>query len=108
LSAVESLTEPLPSGHRLPASEKVAVPFAVHRSKTNELPVYTEFKNKKARHSTIVRKISGDLDAFEQELRKLVGARPVIKQRAGSFEIYTHNNEVFANLIRDYLLRLGF
>jgi hypothetical protein len=96
-----------PGGHRPPAATRIDVPFTVHRSKNNELPVYTEFKNKKARQSTVIRRISGDVDAFQAELRKLVGPKPVIKQRVASIEVFA-NGDATTLLLKDYLLRLGF
>ena len=46
---VEKLSPPLPSGYQPPAPEPLpGLPFFVHRSTVGgELPVYSEFKNKK-------------------------------------------------------------
>ncbi len=80
------------------------LPFHVHRTQFGELPVYSEFKNKKARVSTLVRRVTGDMEGFETELRTVVGPKPVIKRRVASFEVFGDHKTVLA----DWLLRCGF
>jgi len=41
--------------------EKPDLPFFIKRSKYNNLPVYTDYKNARSRKITIIRKIKGDL-----------------------------------------------
>ena len=41
--------------------EKPNLPFFIKRSKYNNLPVYTDYKNAGSRKITIIRKIKGDL-----------------------------------------------
>jgi hypothetical protein len=40
------------------------LPFAVKRTHTNNLPVYTDFANDRSRKHTIVRLISGDIEVY--------------------------------------------
>lgn len=49
------------------------LPFCVHRSSRGELPVYSEYKDRKARVLTLVRRVSGDMNQFESEGRDVVG-----------------------------------
>jgi hypothetical protein len=107
---VESLAPAMPSGYRPAAPAPAAqLAFHVHRSRVAgglgaELPVYTEFKNKKARVSTVIRNVSGDMNAFEEQLRRVVGDRPVIKRRVASFEVFGG----YHGQINEWLTRLGF
>lgn len=41
--------------------EKPNLPFYIKRSKYNNLPVYTDYKNAGSRKITIIRRIKGDL-----------------------------------------------
>ncbi|XP_020614284.1 uncharacterized protein LOC110052497, partial [Orbicella faveolata] len=50
-----------PSGWVPSATEKPNLPFFIKRSKYNNLPVYTDYKNARSRKITIIRKIKGDL-----------------------------------------------
>jgi hypothetical protein len=50
-----------PSGWRPPAQLTKDIDFFVFRSKTNNLPVYTEFRCGRQRKFTIIRKVEGDL-----------------------------------------------
>ncbi len=107
---LEQLAPSFPSGYRpvAPAAAE-GLAFHVHRSRVAEgrgagLPVYSEFKNKKSRVSTVIRSVSGDLAAFEAELRKVVGEKPVIKRRVASFEVFGGHHD----LIVEWLTRLGF
>ncbi len=107
LLAPEKLAPVFPSGFRGPAPSGPleGLPFFVHRSTIGgELPVYSEFKNKKARASVVIRRVSGDLDEFEKHLRRVVGEGPVIKRRVASIEVFGRHEAV----IREYLLKLGF
>lgn len=106
LLPVEALSPVAPSGWRAPAPQVApTLPFRVHRSHANELPVYTEFKNKKARVSTVVRRVSGDLEAFQQELQRVVGPNATIRRRVASFEVY---GEGHAPIISEWLIQCGF
>ena len=83
LAAVEAVTEsdsaqpgapdPLRPSHVAPATQPqmpVSPPlYHVARSKTNNLPVYTDFKRGGNLHLTSVRKITGDLQQLRDELR---------------------------------------
>jgi hypothetical protein len=104
----DKLAAVAPSGYRGPApgGPLEGLRFAVHRSSVGgELPVYSEFKNKKARPSVVVRRVSGNMDELERHLRHVVGEKPVIKRRVASLEVFGRDYE---QPIKDYLLKLGF
>ena len=44
----------------------------IERTTSNNLPVYTDFRNGGMRKITVVRKIYGDVDEFKSELSKIV------------------------------------
>merc|ERR1711998_640914 len=54
--------------------------FVVTRTKSNCLPVYSDFKNGRTRHLTVVRRIRGDVEAFEKELSRVCGGEAVIRK----------------------------
>lgn len=62
-----------PSGWVPPATEKPNLPFFIKRSKYNNLPVYTDYKNAGSRKITIIRKIKGDLKALDDCLKYHLG-----------------------------------
>ena len=47
------------------------------RSRTANLPVYTDFRNGRTQVVTVVRRYSGNVHALAQELRRLLGGAPV-------------------------------
>lgn len=48
------------------------MPFNISRTFNNNLPVYIDYKNKRNIKRTIIRKIEGDVNAFANEVRKVV------------------------------------
>lgn len=78
-------------------------PFFVHRTHTNMLPVYSEYKQKHQIKSTIIRNISGNVDDLAKEIQKITSN--------SHYEIKTGKIEVkglHVEKIKHYLCRLGF
>ena len=86
-----------------PLGNTTDLPFQIERTNTNNLPVYTEFKNYKRDSYTVVRKVSGDVETLVQELSK-VTSNSAIYTQTGSLKIKgLHTKE-----IKRYLYGLGF
>lgn len=86
-----------------PLGNTLSLPFQIERSHTGNLPVYTDFKSKRTGKFTVLRKITGDVDALEEELKK-VTSNSTIEQKAGRLVI-TGMHQQALNI---YLHRLGF
>jgi len=56
----------------LPIEERVETPFHIERTKSGNLPVYRDYKNQRYRVYTEIRMITGDVNAFVEELGKIV------------------------------------
>ena len=70
-----------------PVSEEAAeIPFSVSRTKTSNLPVYTDYKQGSMRQRTIIRNITGDFPKFKEELSKVVSNSPM-EEKMGRVEI---------------------
>ena len=62
-----------PSGWVPPADPPPDLPFAVERSRTNNLPVYVSYKRNRQYAITTVRKVRGDLKLLEKLVRERIG-----------------------------------
>ena len=62
------------------------LPFNVDRTYRNNLPVYTELKDGGNRKSTEIRLITGDIQAFKEELAKIVSNED-IKEKMGKVSV---------------------
>lgn len=88
--------------HPEPLGPLEPLPFHVERSISGNLPVYVRYRNQRAIKRTIVRKLSGDIDAFSRELRKVV-SNNLINIKVGRVEVPGIHRES----INTWLLRLG-
>ena len=79
------------------------LPFNVSRTFNGNLPVYTEFRNNRARHLTVVRRITGDVEEFKEELAKVVSNAPIY-DKIGRIEV----KGLHSYIIKVWLRRLGF
>lgn len=79
------------------------IPFKILRTHVGNLPVYTEFKNDRNQKTTIIRKITGDVEEFKKELSKVV-SNYEIHEKIGRVEVKGLHTEV----IKTWLIRLGF
>eukprot|EP00794_Sanderia_malayensis_P019993 gene19993-21953_t len=95
-----------PSGWVPPADPRPDFPFQIRRSRTNNLPVYTDYKTGRTRIITQVRKVSGDLKALEDCLRLKLGddVSYQINELTSSVKIKGHHKKE----ITKWLLELGF
>jgi translation initiation factor 1 (eIF-1/SUI1) len=65
--------------------------------------VYTDFRNGGMKKVTIVRRLTGDIDEFTAELKKVVSNSPV-EEKIGRVEISGMHSEK----VKLWLRRLGF
>ena len=79
------------------------LPFDVVRTHKGNLPVYTDRRAGGQRKVTVVRKIYGDIDAFKEELSKIVSNSP-IEDKQGRLEVSGFHTQK----IKLWLTRLGF
>lgn len=99
--AIEKLSYAYP--HPAPLKPLEVLPFEVERTSTGNLPVYVEYNANHNIKRTIIRKINGDVDAFCEELQKVV-SNYEIRKKIGYIEIPgVHKESVF-----HWLIRLGF
>ena len=75
----------------------------MERTNSGNLPVYIDYKNERNVKRTVIRKVSGDIDAFCDELKKVVSNYD-IKQKVGRVEIPGVHRES----VNTWLLRMGF
>jgi large subunit ribosomal protein L49 len=88
--------------HEPPLGVLQQLPFHVERSISGNLPVYVRYRNQRAIKRTIVRKLSGDIEAFSQELTKVVSNNK-INIKVGRVEVPGIHRES----INTWLLKLG-
>lgn len=77
--------------------------FKVLRSHNNNLPVYSEYKNKHLIKKTIIKNISGSIEDLVTEIKKITSNSNVVV-KTGRLEV----NGLHVDKIRFYLARLGF
>ena len=75
----------------------------VERTRSQQLPVYTDFRNGHTRVLTLVRRVSGDTDALRDELSRVLGGAEVAA-RPGRLEV--QGNRVAQ--LKMWLMGLGF
>ena len=86
-----------------PMGTKEAIPFEVERSNFGNLPIYSEYKNNGMRKLTVIRRLYGDIDAFKEELAKVVSNADII-EKTGRIEV----KGIHVKKIDLWLRRLGF
>ena len=79
------------------------IPFQITRTHTNNLPVYTVFKNSRTTKLTVIRHIMGDIEEFKKELGKIVSNSDVSHQTGKVLVKGMH-----AEKIKLWLRKLGF
>lgn len=79
------------------------LPFFVSRTHRGNLPVYTDFRNDRTRKITIVRRLLGDVEAFKEELAKVVSNNE-IWEKNGRVEV----KGLHIDVVTTWLRRLGF
>ena len=89
--------------HARPSASLTSPSTQFSRSRTSNLPVYTDFKNGRTRIVTIVRRFSGDERALAGELRRVLnGAQVAILN--GRIEIPGNHTAI----LRTWMAGLGF
>lgn len=79
-----------------------ALPFFVERTLSGNLPVYVKYNSNHVIKRTVIRKISGDVDKFTEELKKVV-SNAEVRRKVGKIEIPGVHKES----VETWLLRLG-
>ena len=97
--AAENIFVPL----NKPLGPLETLPFDIERTHKGNLPVYTDTRAGGQRRVTVVRKIFGDLDAFKEELSKIVSNAP-IEDKQGRIEVSGFHTQK----VKLWLTRLGF
>lgn len=107
------IQKPLPLRYKLkeydpkclnePLGVSPEVSFFVDRTHTNNLPVYSEFKDYHQVKKTVVRRISGNVGHLVSELKKITSNSDV-EVKVGRVEI----KGIHVDKVKDYLYRLGF
>ena len=108
------IQEPVPLNYKLqeaellqdpeiPIGNTLSLPFQISRTHTNNLPVYTEYKDMHNVKKTIVRLVSGDINEFRNELSKIV-SNSKIEIKTGKVIVSGLHKEK----ITLWLRRLGF
>eukprot|EP00112_Aurelia_sp_Birch-Aquarium-sp1_P024629 Seg7867.2 transcript_id=Seg7867.2/GoldUCD/mRNA.D3Y31 product="39S ribosomal protein L49 mitochondrial" pseudo=true protein_id=Seg7867.2/GoldUCD/D3Y31 len=95
-----------PSGWVPPLDSPPNLGFQIRRSRTNNLPVYTHYKNSGSRAITSVTKVTGDLKELERCLRYKLGDEEIyqINEVTSCVKVKgRHKKEV-----TKWLLELGF
>jgi hypothetical protein len=88
--------------HTPPLSPVEQLPFSLERTLSGNLPVYVKYNCNHVIKKTIVRKISGDVDKFVEELRKVV-SNAEVRKKVGKVEIPGVHKES----VETWLMRLG-
>lgn len=78
-------------------------PQVSRTSKGQQIPVYTDFKNGRTRQLTVIRRITGNVDALREELRKVTGGAAV-SVRPGRVEVEGDRSKE----LKTWLMGLGF
>eukprot|EP01017_Pseudomicrothorax_dubius_P046928 TRINITY_DN8344_c0_g1_i2.p1 TRINITY_DN8344_c0_g1~~TRINITY_DN8344_c0_g1_i2.p1 ORF type:complete len:185 (+),score=47.50 TRINITY_DN8344_c0_g1_i2:60-557(+) len=86
-----------------PLSPKEPLPFRVERTHVGNLPVYREYRNARSVKRTVIRHIYGDIEAFTEELSKVV-SNSKIDVKVGRVEVQGLHRES----VSLWLQRLGF
>ena len=79
------------------------IPFSIKRTHTNNLPVYTRYKQQHEIKRTVIRHINGDVNDLVKEVKKIT-SNSEVEIKVGRIEI----KGLHAEKIKNYLYRLGF
>eukprot|EP00744_Colponema_vietnamica_P004700 GILI01006973.1.p1 GENE.GILI01006973.1~~GILI01006973.1.p1 ORF type:complete len:164 (+),score=17.67 GILI01006973.1:55-546(+) len=81
-----------------------SLPFRITRTNNNNFPLYTDFRNGRTRVLTRIRRLTGDVGAFKQELVKVLPPDTEIYMGTGYIDV--KGNHV--QRLRQWLAALGF
>lgn len=82
------------------------MPISISRTELGgQLPVYTDFRHGRTKCYTLVKRISGDVNALAKELRAVLGGAVVeASPERGTLRIHGNKSEE----VKRWLLGLGF
>eukprot|EP01016_Furgasonia_blochmanni_P028148 TRINITY_DN2959_c0_g1_i1.p1 TRINITY_DN2959_c0_g1~~TRINITY_DN2959_c0_g1_i1.p1 ORF type:complete len:168 (+),score=25.89 TRINITY_DN2959_c0_g1_i1:110-613(+) len=80
-----------------------SLPFHISRTHMNNLPVYREYRSARHTKRTVIRHISGDVEAFAKELTKVV-SNAEVNVKVGRVEVKGLHKES----VQLWLSKLGF
>ena len=86
-----------------PIGNTEQIPFKITRTHLGNLPVYTDYKNDRNQHRTVIRKVSGDIEEFKKELAKVV-SNYEMHEKIGKIEV----KGLHSYVVKAWLLKLGF
>lgn len=85
------------------STPSIQVPFNIHRTSSDQLPVYTDYK--KGNHVlTVLRRYTGDSNEIVKQVRLLLGSQVNVQQRNGKIVI----DGQYTKQIKDWLEKIGF
>lgn len=95
----------LPENHDplVPLGNTAHLPFHVQRTKSENLPVYRDYRRGRHTKMTIIRRISGDFEELMAELKK-VCSNADVESKVGKIIV----RGLHKHVVIDYLTRLGF
>ncbi|CAH1792302.1 unnamed protein product, partial [Owenia fusiformis] len=101
---------PTPSGWIPQKDENIGLPYSVRRSRFHMLPVYLEEKSGGTRKITIVKKVEGDIWAFEADIRKHLEELTSRKVTTQVHEItrFLRIKGIYLKEVSDFLISKGF
>merc|ERR1712216_410236 len=76
--------------------------WTVSRTKSGQLPVYSDFRNGRSKRTTILRRIRGDVTILEKELSRVCGGEAVAR-KMGRLEVKGNHTAA----VREWLTGLG-
>ncbi len=104
-ASVPSATVLPPRVHVIAADSLAAkLPFTLQRTKSQQIPVYTDIKNGGTRTITIVRKFRGDANALVECIKHHLGSGAEIEVHPGRVEVKGHHTAA----LKAYFTQLGF
>jgi len=86
-----------------PLGGTTTFPFHVDRTHTGNLPVYSDLSHAGTQQRTIIRKLTGDVQKFKDELSKVVSNAPIYT-KVGRLEV----KGLHVPVVKLWLRRLGF
>ena len=86
-----------------PLGDVELLPFSITRSHLGNLPVYRKYRNGRHMKRTVIRHIVGDINAFKEELSKVVSNSEII-EKVGRIEV----KGLHKDTVSLWLAKLGF
>ncbi|GAB5360408.1 hypothetical protein AAMO2058_000625400 [Amorphochlora amoebiformis] len=85
-------------------STQPSLAFKIERTRSQNLPIYLDYKKGRTQCKTIVRKYKGDATVLASHIKHVVGTHHLIKMKASTLEVDgDHLDE-----LKKYFEKLGF